>query len=88
MVEVRKREHETTGAMVRRFTRRVQQSGILVQARKLKFHKGKPTKRQSRESALRRITLSKERTRLEKLGKAPPDKKGRGGARRSPNPTR
>ena len=88
MVEVRKREHETTGAMLRRFTRRVQQSGILVQARKLKFHKGEPTKRQSREGALRRITLSKERTRLEKLGKAPPEKKGRGGARRSPAPTR
>lgn len=83
MVEVRKREHETTGAMVRRFTRRVQQSGILVQARKLKFHKGKATKRQSRESALRRITLARERTRLEKLGKALPDKKGRG-IRRSP----
>ncbi|OGZ97120.1 MAG: hypothetical protein A2679_02475, partial [Candidatus Sungbacteria bacterium RIFCSPHIGHO2_01_FULL_54_26] len=74
MVEVRKREHETTGAMLRRFTRRVQQSGILVQARKLKFRKNEPTKRQSREGALRRITLSKERTRLEKLGKAPPEK--------------
>ena len=88
MVEVRKREHETTGAMLRRFTRRIQQSGILIEARKLKARKNAPTKRQSREGALRRIALMKERTRLEKLGKAPPEKKGRGGARRSPAPTR
>lgn len=88
MVEVRKREHETTGAMLRRFTRRVQQSGILVQARKLKFHKVAATKRKSREGALRRIVLAKERVRLEKLGKAPPEKRGRGGARRSPAPSR
>lgn len=73
MVEVRKRDHETTAAMLRRFTRRVQQSGILVQARKLKSHRGGITKRQSREGALRRIMLAKERVRLEKLGKAPPE---------------
>ncbi|MEK7541460.1 MAG: hypothetical protein AAB533_01280 [Patescibacteria group bacterium] len=85
MVEVRKREHETTAAMLRRFTRRVQQSGILLHARKLKFHKGKTTKRQSRERALRRIVLARERARLEKLGKAPPEKSGRGG-RRAPAP--
>lgn len=88
MVEVRKREHETTGALLRRFTRRVQQSGVLVQARKLKFYKNKATKRQARERALRRIALAKERARLEKLGKAPPEKTGRGGLRRSPAPTR
>ena len=39
MVEVRRRDHETTGAMLRRFTRRVQQSGILIRARKTRFYK-------------------------------------------------
>ena len=71
MVEVRKREHETTAAMLRRFTRRVQQSGILIHTRRAKFYKSKPTKREARERALRRIGLAKERLRLEKLGKAP-----------------
>jgi ribosomal protein S21 len=69
MVEVRRRPSETTGAMLRRFTRRVQQSGILLRARRERFYKSKLTKRQKRERALRRIALLKERTRLEKLGK-------------------
>lgn len=75
MVEVRRRERETTAAMLRRFTRRVQQSGALIQTRKRKFHTVKPTKRQIRESALRRVVLARERVRLEKLGKAPKDER-------------
>ena len=70
MVEVRRREHETTAAMLRRFTRRVQQSGILIHTRKLKFRASKPSRRSVRERALRRIVMAKERVRLEKLGKA------------------
>ncbi len=69
MVEVRRKEHETTGAMLRRFTRRVQQSGILLSARKQRFYKSKPKKRAVREQALRRIRKVKEKERLEKLGK-------------------
>ena len=55
MVEVKRRERETTGAMLRRFTRRVQMSGVLLNARKKRFYKGTPTKRVTRDSALRRI---------------------------------
>lgn len=69
MVEVRRKEHETIGAMLRRFTRRVQQSGILIRSRKERFYASAPTRRQVRERALRRIGVSKERQRLEKLGK-------------------
>lgn len=75
MVEVRRRERETTAAMLRRFTRRVQQSGALMHARKRKFHPSKVTKRSIRESALRRIVVARERVRLEKLGKLPKDEK-------------
>lgn len=75
MVEVRRRENETTGAMLRRFTRRVQQSGILLRARKGRFYNPKSTKRVVRERALRRIVLQKERVRLEKLGKLPEQKR-------------
>ena len=74
MVEVRKRDGETTGAMLRRFTRRVQQSGILIRARRERFYVPAPTKRVVRDGALRRIKLTKERTRLDKLGKLPPEK--------------
>ncbi len=75
MVEVKRRERETTGAMLRRFTRRVQQSGVLLNARKKRFYKGKPTKRTIRDSALRRIGIKKERAILEKLGKLKDEKK-------------
>jgi len=69
VVEVRRRENETVGAMLRRFTRRMQMSGALISARKLRSYKEKPTKRAVRDRALRRIKVSKERARLEKLGK-------------------
>ncbi|MFY9462603.1 MAG: hypothetical protein WAP52_00245 [Candidatus Sungiibacteriota bacterium] len=81
MVEVKKRERETTAAMLRRFQRRVQQSGALIQTRKHKFHKSKLTKRAVHESALRRVVVAKERMRLDKLGKLPKDEKH--GQRRS-----
>lgn len=75
MVEVRRRERETTAAMLRRFTRRVQQSGVLIHTRRMKFHGSKSTKRSMRESALRRVVLARERVRLEKLGKSPKDER-------------
>ena len=75
MVIVKRRERETTAAMLRRFTRRIQQSGVLIHARKQRFHRPKATKRSMRESALRRVRTVKERTRLEKLGKLPKDER-------------
>jgi ribosomal protein S21 len=69
MVQVQRKQNETVPAMIRRFTRRIQQSGVLIEARKLKFYKGKLTKRVVRDRALRRIVASKERMRLDKLGK-------------------
>jgi len=68
-VEVKKRKNETTGAMFRRFTRSVQQSGVLLGARKRKSYKPKLTKRSVRERALRKLKILKERERLIKLGK-------------------
>ena len=79
MVEVKRRERETTGAMLRRFTRRVQQSGVLLNARKKRFYKGQPTKRVMRDGALRRMKIKKERSVLEKLGKLKDEKKSFGG---------
>lgn len=69
MVYVKRKERETIPAMLRRFTRRVQQSGILLRARKIRFYESKPTKRAIRLRALKRAELLKERERLIKLGK-------------------
>ena len=77
MVEVRRRQHETVGAMLRRFTRRVQQSGVLLHARRHKSYKTQPTKGAVRKAALRRVAQSKERMRLEKMGKLNSEGRGR-----------
>lgn len=69
MVYLRRKDRETTAAMLRRFTRRVQQSGVLLRARKTRFFAKKPSKRSRRERALRRLVLTKERERLMKLGR-------------------
>lgn len=68
-VEVRKKEKETTASLLRRFSRRVQQSGILLRARHTRFYEPLKSKRQKRIDALRRSTMQKEREKLIKLGK-------------------
>ena len=68
MVEVRKRDNESTDGLLRRFHRKVQQSGVLLQARKVRFYERKRGRRKMREDAMRRSALQAERERLIKLG--------------------
>ena len=68
MVQVSKRDNESTDSLLRRFSRKVQQSGVLLQARKIRFHARKKGKKQVREDAIRRATMQAERERLIKLG--------------------
>jgi ribosomal protein S21 len=75
MVEVRRKEKETFGAMLRRFTRRVQLSGVLREARKTRYYAKPPSKTAQKASALRRIEVRRERAKLEKLGKLKEEKK-------------
>lgn len=68
MVEVRKRDNETSESLIRRFSRKVQQSGVLLQARKVRFYQRKKSRRKVREEAQRRAEFQAERERLIKLG--------------------
>ena len=71
ILEVKKQERETAQSLVRRFGRRIQQSGILLRARKTRF-RARPKSRQSKKrAALRREELRKEYQKLKKLGKLP-----------------
>lgn len=67
-IEVKKRNRETTTSLLRRFSRRVQQSGILLEARKHRFHKRLPSKRAKKDSALRREQIKTIRDNLIKQG--------------------
>ncbi|MBP9869173.1 30S ribosomal protein S21 [Patescibacteria group bacterium] len=54
MIEVKRRKGETFDALLRRFQRRVQSSGKILQAKKVRFFKSKPSDNKRREGALRR----------------------------------
>jgi len=69
MIEAKRKDNEAMGAFLRRFTRKVQQSGVLIKSRKLRFKEDKKTKREKQEAAVRRAVNLKERERLFKLGK-------------------
>lgn len=68
-LEVKKQNRETSQALIRRFTRRIQQSGILHRARKIRFKERKKSEQMKKRAALRREELKREYERLEKLGK-------------------
>lgn len=69
MIEAKRREGESTGAFLRRFSRKIQQSHILKKAREARFAQRKKSKRVIRESAIRRAKIAAEKERLYKLGK-------------------
>ncbi len=68
-VEVKKREKESVQSLLRRFSRRIQQSGVLIRTRRNRFYVAPLTKRQKKLGALRRLENRKEREKLYKLGK-------------------
>lgn len=68
VIEVRRKSGESSRNLSRRFTRRIQQSGVLVRARRARFHTKQKTKRERRISALRRKKISIEKEKLRKMG--------------------
>jgi len=67
-VEVKRKPKESVSAMLRRFSRKVQLSGILLSARKVRFQERKRSKNLRRKDTLYREKVRKERDRMEKLG--------------------
>ena len=68
MIEVRKKEGESSNALLFRFSKKVKRSGILKEAKKRRFRKRKVSQRQRRLSAQHRETKKAEVERLKKLG--------------------
>ena len=69
MVEVRRKQNESIGSLMRRFNRFVQVSGVLIKAKKSQFRVKKPNERKEKLSAIMGMHLGALRRRLEKLGK-------------------
>lgn len=73
-VEVQKTGTESNLSLLRRFTKRVQSSGVLTRVRGIRYSARKESPFKKKMSALKLIEKHILRTRLEKLGKAPPPK--------------
>jgi len=69
MVEVKRKPNESIGSLMRRFNRFVQQSGVLLKAKKSQFREKKLTDRKEKNAAIMGMHLAGLRRRLEKLGK-------------------
>ena len=69
MIQARRKDRESTGAFLRRFSRKVQQSHVLQKARKARFVEPTKSKRKVKEGAIRRFNIASEKKRLFKLGK-------------------
>ena len=69
MIEVKRKDRETSESLIRRFGRRVQQSGVLVQARKTRFRADSKSKTEMRQGAMYKAKVKKIADRLKKMGK-------------------
>lgn len=65
----KKSDKETTDSLIKRFTRRVQQSGVLMHVRKNRFDTGEQSKIERREEALYKKRMKKEVDKLKKIGR-------------------
>lgn len=68
-LEIKKQERETSQALIYRFSRSVQRSGLLLRARKIRFRQHKKSHQMKKRAALRREQLKEEYEKLRKLGK-------------------
>jgi small subunit ribosomal protein S21 len=71
LVEVKKKDGESFESLMRRFNRKIQQSGVLIRARKIRFFEPTKSRNIQRENAVRRAENREKREELKKQGKLP-----------------
>lgn len=69
MVEVKRKKGESFESLVRRFGKKIQQSGRLIQSRKVRYHGKELNKTATRARAKRRQEITAKREYLKKIGK-------------------
>ena len=68
-LEIKRKEKESVQSLIYRFTRAVQQSGILVRAREKMYKDRNISEEKKKRAALRREEMKKYYEKLKKLGK-------------------
>jgi ribosomal protein S21 len=77
-VEVKRKLNESVEGLLRRFSQRVLQSRVVFRAKAGRYRTKPKTKRQVKESALRRKYLREKRDYLQKIGQLPEETQGGG----------
>ncbi|MBU2566684.1 30S ribosomal protein S21 [Patescibacteria group bacterium] len=75
MAEVNRKKGETFDALLRRFTRRVQQGGVILEVRKNRFRTSAENRNKKRRSALRRVEKKSQYEYLYKTGQLKDDRR-------------
>lgn len=68
-METRRFQKNSSSSMVRRFTQKVRESGVLIDAKKSLFFEKKQSRPQRRVAALEQVQRRHDKWRLKKLGK-------------------
>ena len=68
MINTKRRKGESFESLYRRFSRRVQQSGVTIETKKNRFHVDEPNKTRQKKSALRRLAVRIKREYLIRIG--------------------
>jgi len=69
MVDVKRKKGESFESLIRKFNKRIQQSGKVLQAKKIRYDKGTENKNLRKKLALRRLKINAEREYMKKVGK-------------------
>lgn len=69
MIEVKRKTNESAESLLRRFTRRIQQSRFLLRIKDNQYYRKSKTKRELRESAIRRRGIREKKEYLRRIGK-------------------
>lgn len=69
VIEVKKNSNENNSSVLRRFSRRITESGIIRKVKGARYNLRKESKLKAKKSALKRMERRKEIEKLRKLGK-------------------
>jgi len=69
VIEVKKNPNENNSSVLRRFSRRIQESGIIRKVKGSRYNLRKESKLKAKNSALKKIERRREIEKLKKLGK-------------------
>lgn len=67
MVEVKRKDNESFESLLRRFNRKIQQSGVLIRARKIRFFESPKSRNLQKVAARRRSQIRSEKEEQKKL---------------------